>query len=139
MMPRHLRAGALSDNASKQTNIPAFAIVDVDSTDGSDTVVESGQNMESASGVSKNNHTQSEEERKKSLETDPSTRDVEPHRVFCLVCNTTVKLGDTRRYDLQVWNKHAESCKGSPMATTTTMERKNVMEIGAEGGSATAA
>ena len=50
------------------------------------------------------------EERRKVLESDRRCSDVEPQRVFCLMCKRHIGLHQKKDYSIVNWFKHAEAC-----------------------------
>lgn len=54
-----------------------------------------------------------ESERRQFLEEDPSSGDVEAHKVFCKACDSWVELNPKRRYIMRLWLEHKKQCKNT--------------------------
>ena len=53
-----------------------------------------------------------EAERRRFLEDDPNSGDVEPHRAFCKACGQWVDLNPKLKYIMKLWVEHRRHCKG---------------------------
>ncbi|OJT06711.1 hypothetical protein TRAPUB_2419 [Trametes pubescens] len=84
-----------------------------------------------------------ESERRQFLEEDPSSGDVEAHKVFCKACDSWVELNPKRRYIMRLWLEHKKQCKNtaaeSPSKTKTAVAEKVAEETAEDDGASIAA
>ncbi|TDL24569.1 hypothetical protein BD410DRAFT_94573 [Rickenella mellea] len=68
------------------------------------------------------------QERRSTLADDKRAAYPEPHRVFCKLCSSWVRLHNTREYDLFNWSRHVEKCELKAPGTKRVRLKKSHKE-----------